>query len=300
MNGLIEKANVLIEALPYIRTFFGKTFVIKYGGSAMKDEELKKAVMLDVILLKYVGLNPVLVHGGGPAISEMMGKMGKVPTFVDGHRVTDAETMEIVQMVLVGKINKEIVSLINKYGGRAVGLSGKDANLIIARKRMAAPAVQVGGSHGDVAPAVDLGYVGDIETINPEMLHLLGREGYIPVISSIGVGYDGESYNINADAVAGELAAALKAEKLIMMTDVEGILEDPKDPRTLVSALEVEHARRLIGRGKIAGGMIPKVEACIRAVEAGVSRTHIIDGRTQHSLLLEIFTDKGIGTMVVP
>ncbi len=291
MNGLIEKANVLIEALPYIRTFFGKTFVIKYGGNAMVNEDLKRAVMLDVILLKYVGVNPVLVHGGGPEIDAWMRRVGKTPAFVSGLRVTDAETMEIVQMVLVGKINQEIVSLINRYGGKAVGLSGKDANLIVARRRPPEP-VSGGGT-------VDLGCVGEIETINPHMIQVLTREGYIPVISSIGVGYEGESYNINADEVAGELAAALKADKLIMLTDVEGIFADPRDPASLISALEVDRARQMIQEGRIAGGMIPKVSACIRAMEGGVPRTHIIDGRTMHSLLLEIFTDKGIGTMVV-
>lgn len=282
MASLTEKANVLIEALPYIRTFFGKTFVIKYGGSAMTDDELKKAVILDVILLKYVGVNPVLVHGGGPEISQWMRKVGKEPRFVNGLRVTDAETMEIVQMVLAGKVNKDIVGLINRYGGKAIGLSGHDGNLITAR--------QLGG---------DLGLVGEVETINAGLLHLLNQEGYIPVIASIGAGYDGESYNINADAVAGDLAAALKADKLIMLTDVEGIFADEGDPRSLISALEVDRARRMIAEGRISGGMIPKVEACIKALESGVPRTHIIDGRRLHSLLLEIFTDKGIGTMVV-
>lgn len=294
MNGLIEKANVLIEALPYIRTFFGKTFVIKYGGNAMISPELKKAVMLDVILLKYVGLNPVLIHGGGPEIDAMMRKVGKTPQFAGGLRVTDAETMDIVQMVLVGKVNQEIVSLINQYGGKAVGLSGKDGNLIIARKRPHEK-VEVDG----VPELVDLGHVGDIESINPQIVQTLSKEGYIPVISSIGVGLDGESYNINADVVAGEIAAALKADKLIMLTDVEGIFEDPSDPSTLISTLRMETARSLISRGAISKGMIPKVEACMTAVESGVSRTHIVDGRRLHSILLEIFTDQGIGTMVV-
>ena len=294
VDGLVEKANVLIEALPYIRTFFGKTFVIKYGGSAMHDPELKKAVMLDVILLKYVGLNPVLVHGGGPEINQMMKRLGKEPAFVGGLRVTDEETMEIVQMVLVGKVNQEIVSLINRFGGKAIGLSGKDGNLLIARKRPAAVAVE----NGSGPKEVDLGYVGDIESVNVEPINLLSKAGYIPVVSSIAVGLDGESYNVNADSVAGHLAAALKADKLIMLTDVEGIFENPKDPGSLISTLETERALRMIEEGKIAGGMIPKVEACIRALEAGVTRTHIIDGRRMHSLLLGIFTDRGIGTMV--
>lgn len=292
MKGSIEKAQVLIEALPYIRTFFGRTFVIKYGGSAMTDPELKKAVMLDVILLKYVGLNPVIVHGGGPDISRTMERLGKEPVFVSGHRVTDAETMEIVQMVLVGKINQEIVSLINKYGGKSIGLSGKDGNLIVAKRRKAGDAADGG--------EIDLGFVGDVESVNPDPIHLLSEKGYIPVVAPVGVGLDGESYNINADAVAGHLAAALKADKLIMLTDVEGIFGDPKDPSTLISALGTEQALRMIRDGEISGGMIPKVEACIRALDAGVARTHIIDGRKMHSLLLEIFTDQGIGTMVVP
>lgn len=288
MNEFVQKANVLIEALPYIRTFFGKTFVIKYGGNAMINEELKKAVILDLILLKYIGINPVIVHGGGPEISQMLKKVGKETKFVNGLRVTDDETMEIVQMVLVGKVNMEIVSLINKYGGKAVGLSGKDGNLILAKKH-----------YPDDGSDIDLGYVGDIDRINPDMLHLLSKEGYIPVVSSIGVGYDGESFNINADLVAGELAAALQAEKLIMLTDVEGIYQDYQDKGSLISALQVDVARDLINSGKIDGGMIPKVEACIRALESGVARTHIIDGRGLHSVLLEIFTDTGIGTMVV-
>ncbi len=290
MNGLIEKANVLIEALPYIRTFFGRTFVIKYGGSAMIDDELKQSVMLDLILLKYVGVDPVLVHGGGPAINEMMGRLGKKPTFVSGLRVTDEETMEIAVMVLAGKVNKEIVSLISKYGGKAVGLSGKDGNMLIARKKVVV---------GEDNQEIDLGHVGEVEKINPQVIRILSKEGFIPVISSIGVGYQGESYNINADSVAGELAIALEAAKLILLTDVEGIYEQPDDPKTLISALHIEQARKLVARGKISAGMIPKVEACIKAVENGVPRTHIIDGRTKHSMLLEIFTDKGIGTMVV-
>lgn len=295
MNGLIEKANVLIEALPYIRTFFGKTFVIKYGGNAMLSPELKKAVMLDVILLKYVGVNPILVHGGGPDIDEMMRRFGKEPQFAGGLRVTDDETMEIVQMVLVGKVNQEIVSLINRYGGKAVGVSGKDGNLIITRKR-SAERIETDGK----SESVDLGYVGDIETVNPSLLETLSHEGYIPVVSSVGVGFEGESYNVNADVVAGELAAALKADKLIVLTDVEGIYENANDPSSLISALPISTARELIGSGAIGAGMIPKVEACIKAVEAGVSRTHIIDGRIMHSLLVEVFTDEGVGTMVVP
>lgn len=295
MDDVVQKANVLVEALPYIRTFFGKTFVVKYGGSAMQDSALRKAFCLDMILLKYVGLNPVIVHGGGPDISRFLKRLGKETTFVDGLRVTDAETMEIVQMVLVGKINQSLVSTINQYGGRALGLSGLDGNLIVARKHTAGKK----GPDGDNREPVDLGYVGDVDKINPEIVSTLSAEGYIPVISPIGVGYHGETYNINADAVAGELAAALHADKLIMLTDVEGIYEDPEREDTLISALQIERARTMVATGQIQGGMIPKVEACIRALEAGVTRTHIIDGRRLHSLLLEVFTDRGIGTMVI-
>jgi acetylglutamate kinase len=294
MDGLIEKANVLIEALPYIRTFFGKTFVIKYGGHAMISPELKKAVILDVILLKYVGVNPVLVHGGGKEIDDLMQRLGKAPSFVNGLRVTDEETMEIAQMVLVGKVSQEIISMINCFGGKAVGVSGKDGNLIIARKRPVQRVEQDGSSK-----LVDLGFVGDIETINPQIIQTLSKEGYIPVVSSIGVGLDGQSYNINADVVAGELASALQADKLIMLTDVEGIYENLKDPGSLISALPVQRARELINSGVISEGMIPKVTSCMKAVESGVTRTHIIDGRRLHSILLEIFTDEGIGTMVI-
>ncbi|MGE5558849.1 MAG: acetylglutamate kinase [Bacillota bacterium] len=288
MDRLIEKADVLIEALPYMRTFYGKTFVIKYGGNAMLSRGLKQSVILDIILLKFIGINPVLVHGGGPEISEMLKKVGKKTEFVGGLRVTDSETMEIAQMVLIGKINQDIVSIINQGGGKAVGLSGKDANLIAARKYVHAS-----------EKGVDLGYVGEVQAVNPAIINLLCDKGYIPVISSIGAGKNGESYNINADTVAGEIAAALRADKLIMLTDVEGIFEDYEDKGSLLSSLSVEKARGLIQRGKLDGGMIPKVEACIRAVQSGVTRTHIIDGRLIHSILLEIFTDQGIGTMVV-
>lgn len=291
LEQTIQKASVLVEALPYIRAFFGKTFVIKYGGSTM-GEAADRSVALDVTLLRYVGVKPVLVHGGGPAITEMMKSLGKQPRFVNGRRVTDAETMQLVRMVMMGGINIDIVSTINRFGGKAVGLSGHDGQLIVARKRM-----ERAESEGS-AP-VDLGYVGDVEQIHPEIIHQLTDLGYIPVVAPIGVGHDGESYNINADSVAGELAAALKADKLIILTDVEGILAEPGNPASLISALEVSRARQMIQQGIISAGMIPKVEACIRALEAGVPRTHIIDGRIEHALLLEIFTDRGIGTMVV-
>ncbi|MDI3281565.1 MAG: acetylglutamate kinase, partial [Bacillota bacterium] len=273
MDGLIQKANVLIEALPYIRKFFGRTFVVKYGGNAMTDPELKRSVILDLVLLKFIGINPVIVHGGGPEINGLLKRLGMEATFVNGLRVTDAPTMEVVQMVLIGKVNKELVSLIDQSGGRAVGLSGLDGHLIEALP---------------LDPG--LGYVGRVGRINAQLLHLLSREGYIPVVSSVGLGPDGHAYNINADTVAGELAVALEAEKLIMLTDVEGIFARRGDPASLISSLPVARARALIAAGEIDGGMIPKVEACIRAVEGGVGRTHIIDGRLLHSMLLEIFT----------
>jgi acetylglutamate kinase len=281
------RAQVLIEAIPYIRSFYGKTFVIKYGGNAMLNADLKQAVILDIILLKYLGLNPVIVHGGGPEITTMLKVMGKKSTFQHGQRVTDEETMDLVNMVLAGKINKEIVALINQFGGKAIGLSGQDGRLLVARKK--------------VLPeeGIDLGFVGEIETINPEPIHTLLENSYIPVIAPVGVGADGNIYNINADTVAGELAATLKAEKLILLTDVEGICSDPSDHSSLISALKISSAQNMINSGQIDGGMIPKVEACISALQQGVKRTHIIDGRQLHSLLLEVLTDKGIGTMVV-
>lgn len=285
MESPLEKAKVLVEALPYIREFYGKTIVIKYGGNAMIREDLKNKVLLDVVLMKYVGMNPVLVHGGGPEVSQVMKKVGKVPEFINGLRVTDQETMDIAEMVLAGKLNKGIVALLNKNGSKAVGLSGKDGNLITARKME--------------VPEGDLGFVGDIEKINPEVIQVLVDKGYIPVICSVGVGSDGESYNINADHVAGELAATLKADKLIMLTDVQGIFEDYHNPDSLISTLPVKKAQAMIESGNIAGGMIPKIEACVRALEGGVAKAHIIDGRMEHSLLLEIFTVQGIGTEVV-
>lgn len=282
MHELIAKAETLSEALPYMRRFFGRTFVVKYGGAAMVDRDVRESVMRDLVLLKYIGINPVVVHGGGPEITALLKRLGRETTFVNGRRVTDPETMEVAQMVLVGKVNKELVNLINRHGGRAIGLSGLDAGLI-----RVVPAA--GGT---------LGRVGEVDRIDPEPLHVLSREGYLPVIATVGVGPDGESYNINADLVAGDLAVALGAEKLIMLTDVEGLRADPEDPQSLLPAVTAGEARRLVESGAVAGGMIPKVEACIRAAEGGVARTHIVDGRTVHALLLEIFTDRGIGTMV--
>jgi acetylglutamate kinase len=296
MNDFMEKAPVLIEALPYIQRFFGKTIVIKYGGAAMVDEDLKNKVMLDIVLLKYVGLNPVLVHGGGPEITKMLERVGKTTEFVNGLRITDDETMEIAEMILSGKVNKGIVALINKSGGRAVGLSGKDANLITAKKYMATVKNNASTSETEL---VDIGYVGDVEAITPDIINVLSKEGYIPVISSIGVGADGKAYNINADIVAGEIARALKADKLLMLTDVEGIFERFGDEKSLISTLTLAEARALLASDKLGGGMLPKLQACIRAVESGVNGAHIIDGRKPHSILLELFTDEGIGTMIV-
>ena len=294
MDALIAKAGVLIEALPYIRTFAGKTFVIKYGGHAMVSEELKNSVAQDIVLLKFIGINPIVVHGGGGEITALMEKLGKESRFAGGLRVTDKETMEVAEMVLVGKINQEIVGLLNRHGGKAVGLSGKDSNLLVARKK---PPVQVCVKGEE--QSVDLGNVGDVVTVSPEVINTLSQNGYIPVISSVGVSPEGESLNINADHVAGELAAALHAEKLIILTDVEGILKRADDPGSLISSLSRQKVGEMIISGEISSGMIPKVEACVRALNNNVSRTHIIDGRISHSMLLEIFTDQGIGTMVV-
>jgi acetylglutamate kinase len=282
MKDKCEQAEILVQALPYIRQYHGKTVVIKYGGNAMTDESLKEQVTKDIVLLHYVGMRPVVVHGGGPEITDMMKRVGKVPNFVDGRRVTDAETMELVEMVLAGKTNKSIVSLINQQGGKAVGLSGKDANLLIAEKSMP------GG--------VDLGQVGDIVRVNTGIIHTLIQEGYIPVICSVAVGEDGQSYNVNADLVAGEIAAAVNATKLLMLTDVQGVYRDFSDKTSLISELTVAEAEDLARN--VDKGMIPKIESCVTAVCGGVEKAHIIDGTIPHALLMEIFTDKGIGTMI--
>ncbi len=287
MQDAVRRAEILMEALPYIREFRGKTVVIKYGGPAMDRAALKEPFALDVILLKFVGINPVIVHGGGPQIGALMKRLGKEPQFVGGMRVTDEETVEIVEMVLVGKINKEIVGLINQHGGRAVGLSGKDGGLIHAHKRLHRLA---DGSE------VDIGLVGEVDTVNPEAIRLLEDHGFIPVIAPVGVGRSGETYNINADIVAGEIAAALGAEKLIHLTDVQGILDG--DQRFL-STLARADAERLMGGGVIDGGMLPKVESSLRALKGGTAKAHIIDGRVPHAILLELFTREGIGTEIV-
>ena len=286
MKDIINKAVILIEALPYIQRLNGKTVVIKYGGNAMINNDLKNSVMEDITLLKYIGMNPIVVHGGGPDINKELEKSGIKSTFINGLRVTDSETMQIAQMVLVGKINKEIVSMLNTKGGKAIGLCGIDGNLIRCEQYKTI----VDGVESDI------GYVGRITSINSKLLELISNDEYIPVIAPIGVGNDGKSYNINADTVAGEIAAALKAEKLMLLTDVEGV-KASIDGR-ISSALTIEEVMKLIDEKVITGGMIPKVMGCVDAVEKGVGRTHIVDGRIPHCLLLEIFTNKGIGTMI--
>jgi acetylglutamate kinase len=271
----------------------GKTVVVKYGGNAMASEELKRAVAFDLVFLQSMGVNPVVVHGGGPDINQVMLKLGKRPMFVSGLRMTDAETMEIVQMVLCGKINKEIVSLIQREGGKAVGLSGHDAGLIRARRR---PPERVVDRATGEEQLVDLGQVGDVEEVSPGIIHDLIHSGYIPVVSTVGTGDDGASYNINADYVASEIARALSADVMVMLTDVEGLLADFKDKSTLIPRLTIGDARMMISDGRVEGGMIPKVQSCIGALEGGVGRAHIIDGRRRHSIILELCTHAGIGT----
>jgi acetylglutamate kinase len=292
MKKLIEKANILIEALPWMRQFYQRTIVIKYGGHAMVDERLKESFAQDIVLLKYVGINPVVVHGGGPQIGETLEKIGKKCDFLEGMRVTDRETMDVVEMVLVGKVNKEIVVLINQHGGQAVGLSGKDGRLIQARKLQL-----YRNQEGNKPPElIDLGMVGEVENIHAGVIKTLEASRFIPVIAPVGVGSQGETYNINADLVAGKLAPALKAVKLILLTDVPGVLDRDGN---LISSLDTSKAQKLIKKGVLKGGMIPKVRCAIDAVEEGVDKAHIIDGRIQHAVLLEIFMDQGIGTEII-
>jgi len=287
MDKIIKKAEILIEALPYIQKLYGKTVVVKYGGNAMINETLKDSVMEDITLLKYIGMNPIVVHGGGPAISAALKNSGIETEFINGLRKTDEKTMEIVQMVLIGKTNKDIVSGIGKKGGKAIGISGIDAGIIKCRKYK--PLVE--------GKAVDIGYVGEITEIDAVSLAKLSEGEYIPVISPVATGPEGKAYNINADTVAGEVASALKAEKLILLTDVEGVKTN-KDAGDILHALSIDEVHSLIDNGTIEGGMIPKVLGCVSAIEKGVGRTHIIDGRIPHCILLEIFTNKGIGTMI--
>ncbi|NLA25936.1 MAG: acetylglutamate kinase [Firmicutes bacterium] len=289
---LITKAKNLIEALPYMQAFSEKYFVIKYGGQAMVSDEAMASVVTDIVLLKHLGIKPVLVHGGGKEVSAMMERMGKKPRFVDGLRITDDETMEVAEMVLLGNINNRIVNLLNRRGARAVGLSGADAGLFQAVRKLP---VTAGTSQGRT---VDLGRVGVIRAIDTELVKILSENGYIPVVSSIGSGPSWESLNLNADHAAGKLAGALEAEKLIILTDVEGVYRQSEAGLKFISRITGEEIGRLIEDGQINGGMIPKVEACLQALGKGVARTHIIDGRRDHALILEIFTDAGIGTMV--
>jgi acetylglutamate kinase len=291
----MEAVNILIEALPYIKNFHKKKIMIKYGGHAMIDAQAKSSTARDTVLLKYVGMKPIVVHGGGPEISRSMSKLGKEPKFIEGLRVTDQETMEIVKMVLVGKINTEIVANIGLHGGKGVGLSGKDNKLLMARKR--APQVIVNNKTGE-EKTVDLGLVGEIESVNPEILDVLASNDYIPIISPIGVDDKGNTLNLNADTVAGDVAGKVDAEKLIILTDVPGILKDPQDPNSLIKNVNVEEVLELIDEGIVRDGMLPKVLTCINAIQNGVTSAHIIDGRIKHSILLEIFTKKGIGTMI--
>jgi acetylglutamate kinase len=292
MKTLVEKAEILVEALPYIRKFSDQTMVIKYGGNAMVDETLKEAFAMDIVLMKYVGLNPVVVHGGGPQIGTVLQKMGKDSVFVDGLRVTDQETMDVVEMVLGGKVNKEIVALINRFGGKAVGLSGKDGGLIYAKK------LYLSRQEEETTPPeiIDIGMVGEVESINSDIITALGRSGFIPIIAPVGVGQDGKTYNINADTVAGELAAALRAEKLLLLTDVPGVLDAHGN---LLASLDAAGARKLVAKGTIGAGMIPKVHCCLNALTRGTTKAHIIDGRIKHAVILEIFTDGGVGTEIV-
>lgn len=290
MKDIITKAEILIEALPYIRKFYGKSFVIKYGGAAQVKEELKGSFAKDIALLNFIGIKTTIVHGGGPKISATMEKMGKKPKFVQGQRVTDQETMDIVEMVLGGLVNKEIVSLINSHGGKAVGLSGKDGGLIKAKKKL----IKKSSAKG-VDEIIDIGLVGEVTKVDPHIIISLEKEGFVPVISPVGVGPKGETLNINADYIAASVASALKAEKLILLTDVPGII-DKKD--RIISTLKKQQIKKLIHDGTISGGMLPKVQACIKAIEGGVSKTHIIDGRVAHCMLLEIFTKEGIGTEI--
>lgn len=290
MSGLISKAEILIEALPYIQRLAGKTVVIKYGGNAMINEELKNHVMEDVTLLKFIGINPVLVHGGGPEISSMLSKLNIPSQFRNGLRVTDSETVDVAKMVLIGKTNKEIVSMLNLKGAKAIGISGIDGKLIECRKLEK-------DSEGN---PMDIGFVGEIEKINTKVLEMLAGDEYIPVVAPIGIGNDGQNYNINADTVASSIAVALKAEKLITLTDVEGVKITGKDgTQSVIPSLIESEVYELISKNIISGGMIPKVLGCLETINGGVGRAHIIDGRIPHCLLLEIFTNRGIGTMIM-
>jgi acetylglutamate kinase len=286
-----ERARILTEALPYIQRFQGKTIVVKYGGNAMVDDELKKSFARDIVLMKLVGMNPVVVHGGGPQIGKLLERIGKKSEFVQGMRVTDRETMDVVEMVLGGLVNKEIVSLINQHGGKAVGLTGKDGQFIRARKMLLSTATE----NDEPAEKIDIGQVGEIEAIDPALVAFLDSGDFIPVIAPIGVGPDGAAYNINADVAAGKLAITLNAEKLILLTNTTGVLDKSGG---LLTGLDVKRVRALISDGTISGGMLPKVNYALDAVSSGVKTAHIIDGRVAHAVLLEVFTDQGVGTLI--
>ena len=296
MKESIEKAKILIESLPYMQEFRNKTVVIKYGGHAMVDEQLKRQFALDVILLKQIGINPVIVHGGGPQINQFLDRLEIKPSYVQGMRVTDGETMDVVEMVLVGKVNKEIVGLINHHGGKAVGLSGRDGDLVCATK-MRVSKVSCEQEIEDAPPElIDLGRVGQVTEVNADVLQTLDEDDFIPVIAPVGVGEDGQAYNINADLVAGAVAGKLKAAKLILLTDVNGVQNNEGE---LLASLNKEEVESLIDNETIAGGMIPKVRCCVQALENQVKKTHIVDGRVEHAILLEIFTRQGVGTEIV-
>ena len=297
MNTSLDRAKILIEALPYIQKFNSQTIVVKYGGHAMVDSRLKKDFALDIILMKYVGLNPVIVHGGGPQIGKILSEMSIQSNFVNGHRVTDEKTMDVVEMVLAGKVNKEIVATINQHGGQAVGLSGKDGHLITAKKLRFQPNSDETIDKPDNPPEIiDIGLVGEVVSINNRIIKSLIDNQFIPVIAPVGVGKDNETYNINADLVAGHIASSLEARKLILLTDVEGVLDRDGN---LVSSITADDAKRMIIRGVIKEGMIPKLQCCLDALKGGVEKVHIIDGRKEHALLLEIFTNEGVGTEIV-
>lgn len=288
----MERADILLEALPYIKRFYNKTIVIKYGGHAMIDEDLKDKFARDVVMMKYIGINPVVVHGGGPQIGSLLKRLGKESKFIQGMRVTDEETMNIVEMVLVGTVNKEIVGLINRHGGKAVGLSGKDGNLISAEKYF----LTAEKAKNTPPEIIDVGLVGKVKNVNTQLIVSLEQSGFIPVIAPTGIGENGETYNINADIVAGEVAASLGAEKILLLTDVEGVLDKDKK---LINTMSDKEALALIEEGIVEGGMFPKVKCCLKALKGGVRKAHIVDGRLKHAVLLEVFTDKGIGTEIV-
>jgi acetylglutamate kinase len=297
MESGLDRARILIEALPYIRKFYGQTMVIKYGGHAMVEESLKKGFAQDIVLMKYVGLNPVIVHGGGPQIGKVLSKLSIKSNFVSGHRVTDQQTMDVVEMVLAGKVNKEIVTTINRHGGQAVGLSGKDGQLITAKKlKIITKRNGTEGQPGDPPEIIDIGLVGEVVSVNSRIIESLIDNQFIPVIAPVGVGKDSETYNINADLVAGHVSSSLKAKKLMLLTDVEGVLDlDHK----LISSIKAGDAEKMIANGTITEGMIPKLQCSLDALNGGVEKVHIIDGRKEHALLLEIFTDEGVGTEIV-